>query len=153
LANNKLSSADRTTRTNDNINTTVYDPVGRILAQVDPLGNRTSFVYDVANDRVSTQNPLGAISTQVYNGLQQMVASVDPLGNRTSFGYDVVGCPVSTTNPLNFTNTRIYDVDSRVVATVDPRGNRTGFGFDGAREGFCHEFQAQVAGQGKSSVQ
>jgi YD repeat-containing protein len=127
--------------------------MGRILAQVDPLGNHTSFGHDGSGNQVSLQDPPGNLNTNVYNLANRLIASVDPLGNRTSFGYDGMGRQVSTTNPLNFTNSRIYDVDRRVVATVNPLGNRTSFGFDAAREGFCHELQAQVAGQGKSSVQ
>ena len=70
------------------ITTTLHDNVNRLTAQIDPLGNRTSFTYDVDGRLIRTTNPIGAITTQVFDANSRLVATVDPLGLRTSYGYD-----------------------------------------------------------------
>ena len=49
------------------INTTVFDLANRVVAQIDPLGNRTSFAYDGAWNPIRDQNPLGFITTSVFD--------------------------------------------------------------------------------------
>ena len=77
--------------------------VGRALtASVDPLGNRTSYAYDVIGRQAAMTNPLGMI-TSVYDNASRLIVASIP-GNRTSVGYDAASRRVSTTNPLGFVN-------------------------------------------------
>ena len=95
----------------------------RLVAVVDPLGNRTSFGYDAAGRQVSMANGLGFVSSTVFDAASRAIATVDPLGNAVSFGYDAANRRVSTTDPLGNTNTAVFDAGNRLVASVDPLGN------------------------------
>ena len=62
--------------------------MNRVLTQVNPLGQRTSFLYDDAGRPRVTISPLGFRTTQVYDTRGRVAAVINPLGNRTSFAYD-----------------------------------------------------------------
>jgi RHS repeat-associated protein len=102
--------------------TSVYDPAGRVIANVDPLANTSTAVYDAASRRIAAINPLGIRTTSVYDLASRLLAIVDPLGNRTSLGYDAASRQVSVTDALGNTTTTVYDNDGRTLATVNPKG-------------------------------
>ena len=52
----------------------VADPFGRTAATVDPLGARTTTVYDAAGRTVATLNPLGEAVTTVYDAAGRAIA-------------------------------------------------------------------------------
>ena len=63
---------------------------GRALASIDPLGNRTSHVYQ--NGRAASSiNPLGKRTTTVFDSSGRPVASINPLGKRWTTVFDAAG--------------------------------------------------------------
>ena len=113
-----------------NITTTLHDSVNRLTARIDPLGNRTSFTYDVDSRLIRTTNPIGAITTQIFDANSRLMATVDALGLRTSYAYDISSNLIRTINPLGQINTTVFDLANRPVAQIDALGNRTSFAYD-----------------------
>ena len=60
------SNLIRTVNPLGQINTSVFDLANRLVAQVDPLLNRTSYSYDVAWNQVRMTNPLGQTHDQRF---------------------------------------------------------------------------------------
>jgi len=74
---NRIRSTDPLGR----ITTSVFDTTNRLAATIDPLGQRTSFSYDLRDELIRVTDPLGHIATTVFDNLLTPVASVDPLLN------------------------------------------------------------------------
>ena len=45
----------------------MFDTTNRLVATIDPLGNRTSYSYDFADDQIRVTNPLGFVTTGVFD--------------------------------------------------------------------------------------
>ena len=57
MAYDVSSNLIRTMNPLGQINTSVFDLANRVVAQIDPLGNRTSFAYDGAWNMIRTTEP------------------------------------------------------------------------------------------------
>jgi RHS repeat-associated protein len=112
--------------------TTVFDAAGRSIATVDPLSNRTISVYDNAGRAVASITPLGKRSTTVFDSAGRSTARVDPLGKRTTSVFDAAGQNIASVDPLSRRSTTVFDSAGRSVARVDPLANRTTTVFDRA---------------------
>ena len=88
-----------------------------MIANVDPLGNRTSFGYDAASRPVTTTNALGFVSSTVFDAANRPVASIDPLGNTSTTVFDANSRPVARINPLGNAFTSVFDAADRLIAT------------------------------------
>jgi YD repeat-containing protein len=121
----------------------LIDPVNRVVGRgfeseffhdvtttIDPLGNRTSFAYDLLNRLTQEQDALSDISTVVYDADSNVIAAVDPLGHRTSYGYDAIDRLTSVTDALNHTTSYALDAVGNVTKTTDPLGAVTSFSYD-----------------------
>jgi RHS repeat-associated protein len=84
-----------------------YDAAGNLSAVVDPLGQRTAYVYDALNRlvKVIEADPDGLgplkspVTTYVYDAANQLRQTIDPRGGVTTFDYDLMGRNVRTTLP------------------------------------------------------
>ena len=81
----------------------VYDAANNVTALVDPLGNRTSGIFDSQS---------------------RQIASVNALSNRATFTYNAANRVTGATNPLGNIITAVYDNLQRRIAAVDALGNR-----------------------------
>ncbi|WP_182865476.1 putative Ig domain-containing protein [Rhodopirellula sp. JC639] len=127
---------------------TEYDAVGNRVAETDPLGRVTRFVYDDRGQMVATiypdatpddltDNPSTATE---YDAAGQTLAEIDELGRRTEYRYDKTGrqteviLPDETPGDLsdNPRRTTVYDRAGRTIAQIDARGNATQFVLDAA---------------------
>jgi YD repeat-containing protein len=75
----------------------------------DPLGNRSTSVYDTAGRVVASINPLGKRTTTVYNIASQTLATVDANSNRVSSVYDALGRRTVEINALGNRTTTVYN--------------------------------------------
>jgi RHS repeat-associated protein len=91
--------------------TTVYDPAGNVLAQIDQLGHAASHGYDALNRRVT---------------------QTDADNNTTTYAYDAAGNQVSLTDADHNTTTMVYDALNRMVQEINPLGNSSTFAYDAA---------------------
>ena len=64
----------------------MYDAAGNKTALVDPVGNRTSFVYDALNRLVEQDDPLNAKTTFGYDATSQLTNA-----GATNYSYDLAG--------------------------------------------------------------
>ena len=65
--------------------TQIYDSQGRLAADINPLGLRTTYAYDVNSQLLRVQDPLGHITTTLHDSMNRLTAQIDPVGNRTSY--------------------------------------------------------------------
>lgn len=94
---------------------TEYDSSGRKTAEVDPLGNRTTYVYSIFDDIVSVTGPLGHVSASRFDRCGRLEEVVNPLGGRTRFQYDPNGNRTMVVNDNGYAVLTAYDPLNRVA--------------------------------------
>jgi RHS repeat-associated protein len=87
----------------------VYDVMGRVVTEINPLGNTTAYAYDPVGrliamtepDPDGPSNPQAAPVTQyAYDPRGNLVSMTDPLGNHTSYLYDRLDRRIAVIEPL-----------------------------------------------------
>jgi len=117
---------------------------GRLVEDIDPAGNRTTYGYDERGRRTSVTDAGGRTSTFEYGDCGKLVrecdpqgncksyeydascnriAEVDALGHRVEIGYDAAGSKTSHTDALGNAWTYEYDDSGRGSRIVDPQGS------------------------------
>ncbi len=89
-----------------------YDACGRPNVHIDPLGNRSTTVYDKV-------------------GLP--VRAVDALNHTTTTAYDTLGRPTKRTTPVGSEWTTVYQDSLSKVLRIDARGSQTIYTYEGAQ--------------------
>ena len=107
--------------------TTLWDR-NQKRATIDALGNRTSYLYhESANGsrplRV-TIDALGSRSTYVYDSQDRVAAKIDKRGYRTTLVWDGNGNRIGTINAEGNRSSYVYDSSGELTAYVDELGNR-----------------------------
>ena len=100
-----------------------YDKGGRVAAQRDPRGKRTTYSYDQLNRRTSLSDPLSHVWSSAYVRLGSggsRVTATDPLGNVTQQDSDRAG-RLTTLSYLNESPKQTPDV----TFAYDKGGRRT----------------------------
>jgi RHS repeat-associated protein len=123
--------ADGTTRR------TEYDSVGNVKAEVDPLGQRTTYEYDASKRRTKQTNPDGTTEQWTYDAEGHLLTRIDRGGRTVSFTYDAAGRLTKATLPSGASASVGYDVLDRVISRTDARGKTTHYEYDpdcGCRE-------------------
>ena len=113
-------------------NTAYYDntEVGMTGAIIDPLGNTTSFGYDIFGNRNSVKNPNGKTTDLAYDDRGNITRITDPLGNATSFTYDDKDNLIQLKDPLNRVYSYTYDANDNLTKVTDPLNKQTVFSYD-----------------------
>jgi YD repeat-containing protein len=127
-----------------------YDAYGRMTRSVDPLGEETSYRYDLygnlivvergafssryeydeANNLRRVQAPAGQISLMSYNALGQRVRYTDGENNAWSYSYDDAGNLSLVTDPLGNNTSYSYDFNNRLVSVLYPNDARAEIVYD-----------------------
>ncbi len=76
-----------------------YDPNGRVVASVGPMGATNRYEYNVAGDLVRFIDPRGNVKTYAYDAYHHMTQVVDRLGHVMSMTYFYNGRAATQTNP------------------------------------------------------
>jgi YD repeat-containing protein len=114
-----------------------YDSVGDVTSVTDPLGNTSTYAYDVfgrPGQVVVPKTATVSITTPapVYDGNDNVVTSYAANGAATNFTYDADDELVSQVTPLNTsdgsppTTTYTYDADGDLASQTAPNGNVPG---------------------------
>ena len=108
-----------------------YDPLNRLVAETDPLGNTWRYAYDPAGNRVRRVDPAGHITTYTYDADNLLVRIAYDDGTAIAFAYDENHNRVVMTDTLGVSRW-VYDPLNRVVEATDSLGRRLGYGYDPA---------------------
>jgi|GEM_PF-685730 len=119
--------------------TAVYDSLGQVVSQTDPLGRVTGFTYDQLGRVVTQVAPDGATTTARYDLAGNLLAVTDPTGAATGSTYDLLGRTTSVSEAVRqtgqtHTTTMAYDAAGRLSAVTTPAGVTTGYGYTAAGE-------------------
>jgi len=116
-----------------------YDSADNLLTVTDPNGNKTAYIYDDVNRRVTwIQDPTGLALTKTYdydaNG--NVLTQTDAEGVKTVYEYcskDLVTKQIVDHGVGNLNLTTTYDVCAmkRITKMTDPKGKVTYYQYDG----------------------
>ncbi len=129
-----------------------YDANGRLVATIDPDGNRIEVVHDLATRRETVTNRLGDTTyfdydvrgnvvqetypdstfiTRTFDLDDNITTMTDELGRTTTYTHDAYGNVLTESNALGETSTTTYTALGDVATVTDPRGAVTTYGHDG----------------------
>lgn len=132
----------------------VYDAAGRVVEQLDPLGNRSTFAWDPTTQTSTMTDARGGVWKDVYSD-NVLLRRIDPLGNTTRFDWDEKlnlagvtdprGNRVAMTydgnrnltrrvapSPLSFEESYVYNGTNDLISATNGRGHTTTYEYDGA---------------------
>ncbi len=131
---------------------TEYDADGRIVAQTDAKGGRSTWSWKTEGIRgtstmtdptggkwineyernwlIRQTDPTGATATFHYDADGNLIRVFDSLGHGARHEYDALGRVVASTDAVGAVTRRTYNARNDVVATVDPLGRRTTYTYD-----------------------
>lgn len=133
------------------LTTFAYDAHSRRTEAIDPLGHRTTTIYDAANNLIGTILPRVNADTDPPNDDHRTSFTYDKLNRRTqtiegtefggtpalealrritTFTYDRADNLESVKNPLGNVTSYVYDAVNRRIVTVDALGGRTTVSYD-----------------------
>jgi len=140
------------TEKNGGIWTYTYDSTYTVkTAQTDPLGNTTTYKYDLKRNLTEVKYPdnstitythdnngnmltqtdqSGKTTTYIYNSLNLVTSITDPRNNTTNHAYDALGNLTSVTDPLNNTTTYQYDSRGNITSITNPLNKTTTITYD-----------------------
>ncbi len=102
-----------------------YDPLGRRVAVIDALGNKTRYEFDAENRIKREVSPLGHVSEFSYDVSGRLVETVFSDGSRRLTIYDRGGRPIEVIDELGQKTQYSYDVSGNLLRVVEPNGLAT----------------------------
>ncbi len=131
---------------------TEYDADGRVVAQTDAKGGRSTWSWETEGIRgtstmtdptggkwineyernwlIRQTDPTGTTATFHYDADGNLIRVFDSLGHGARHEYDSLGRVVATTDAVGAVTRRTYNARNDVAATVDPLGRRTTYSYD-----------------------
>jgi len=111
--------------TDDLVTETVYDNLGRVISQIDPLEHATEYAYDRLG-RVVLQTDAEAGETEFYyDQSSNRTDLVDPVGNNTHWIYDALNRVVEENQQDEYegidlnSRTFVYDAAGNLIRKID----------------------------------
>jgi RHS repeat-associated protein len=127
---NGLNETD-TTDPDGGVWTDVY--AGNVLqGSYDPLGKKTSYVYDYLLDVMQATDPLGNSTVSAFDANGNMLSRTDPRGNEQQWAYDASNNVTSWTNANNQTTSYTYNAMDEVTSVSVPSGAKSTYSYDAA---------------------
>ncbi len=124
-----------------------YDKYGDLIERVDPLERITKYEYDTTlfnfGQRKAEIDPEGDKRTWVYNEDEEVTSEVSPRGNeegaeaskfRTTIERDEQGRPKTITDPLGHTTKYVYDAAGNLESQTDANGHTTTYTYNADNE-------------------
>ncbi|WP_162602676.1 LamG-like jellyroll fold domain-containing protein [Streptomyces spongiicola] len=118
-----------------------YNRLGQVTAEVDPLGNRTTYTYTQLGDLASVTEPGGGTTTYTYDTNGDQLSATRPNGARQESTYDYLGRPVTSTDVVRqptqraFTAINEYDAPGGELSrTVSPTGVTESYAYNAIGE-------------------
>jgi RHS repeat-associated protein len=107
-----------------------FDAAGRVIAEIDPRGNRTEYEYDDAGRRTLMRDARGHETLYEYDAADRVTAMTDPLGRRTTYTYDELDRLTRTDFPDGTWTVATYDIEGNAITKTDQNGRTTHFEYD-----------------------
>jgi YD repeat-containing protein len=107
-----------------------YDPVGRRIAVVDPLGYATRDGYDAVGNTTVITDANGNVTHREYDRNNRLIAVTNALSGTVRYGYDAEGNRTVVTDTMGRVTRYGYDLLGRTVVMTDPLGYVTRYGYD-----------------------
>ena len=105
--------------------------LGTLTEKTDPLGGKTSYLYDARLNRTSETDPNNNTTTYTYDANNNMTSKKDPLNQITSYTYNGYGQVLTTTDPEGNVTTYDYDANGNLLSITEPSGGVTSYTYDG----------------------
>ncbi|MEU2977521.1 LamG-like jellyroll fold domain-containing protein [Streptomyces hirsutus] len=118
-----------------------YNRLGQVTAEVDPLGNRTTYTYTQLGDLASVTDPGGDTTRFAYTPNGEQLSATRPDGAREETTWDYLGRPLTSTDivrqPTQRAYTAINEYDApggELSRTVSPSGASESYTYDALGE-------------------
>ncbi|MCX4026081.1 tandem-95 repeat protein [Endozoicomonas sp. SM1973] len=108
----------------------IYDDNGRLIAQEDSNGKRTSFNHDLEGKQSVVTDRNGNTTTYYYDEQGNVTSKVDAIGGVTKYTYDQEGNKTSEINQLGYSTTATYDKNNDLISETDALGNTTKYTYN-----------------------
>lgn len=106
-----------------------YNRLGQVTAEIDPLGNRTTYTYTQLGDLASVTEPGGGTTTYTYDTNGDQLSATRPNGAREESTWDYLGNMLTSTDIVRQPTQRAYTAINEYNApggelsrTVSPSG-------------------------------
>lgn len=100
-----------------------YNPDNSLYTVKDPLGNATTYEYDLRGNIVSEIDANGGIIKRTYDDRNNLLSETNPEGEKLSYTYDSKGNKLSETDALGNVTRHTYNSNNDLLTTTDALGN------------------------------
>ncbi|MEV8465079.1 LamG-like jellyroll fold domain-containing protein, partial [Streptomyces griseosporeus] len=118
-----------------------YNDLGQVSAEVDPLGNRTTYAYTQLGDVASVTEPGGDKTTYVYDTNGDLLSTTRPNGAREESTWDYLGNELTSTDIVRQPTQRAYTAINEYNAPggdlsrqISPTGAATSYKYNALGE-------------------
>ncbi|MDF2179906.1 putative Ig domain-containing protein [Aliiglaciecola sp. CAU 1673] len=108
----------------------IYDDDGRLIAQEDNEGNRTTFDHNIEGRQSVVTDRNGNTTFYYYDQRGNVTSKVDALGHISSFTYDGNDNLLTETDPLGNVSRRTYNAKNDLLTLTDAQGNTTTYSYN-----------------------
>ncbi len=123
-----LGRREVVTDANGHVARSVYDVTGRLVTEIDPLGNLTRYGYNVLGNRAVITAADGSVTAYDYDTRNRLIEIRYPDAT-VAYAYDVLGNRTMMTDSTGVT-TYAYDARSRIITVTSPTTGTVGYRYD-----------------------
>ncbi|MGA1825011.1 MAG: RHS repeat-associated core domain-containing protein [bacterium] len=111
-----------------------YDPMGRVVKEVDVLDENTShetlYTYDAVGNLIEKTDPAGNTTTYEYDVLDRLIKVTDAESGVTRYGYDIRDNLISVTDAEENITMFTYDRNGRKIRERRHLGQEFSYSYD-----------------------
>lgn len=114
----------------------IYDRGGRVIAKIDPKGQKTELLYDQLDRQIATVYEDGTSERKTYNHAGKVTSTTDRSGHITNYEYDVLDRLTAAITRLDGRDLRTdysYDEDGNLITQTDALLRKTRYEYDGLK--------------------
>lgn len=111
-----------------------YSEDYELLAEIDPLGHKTSYKYDGRGNLVQIAYPDDTKIKMRYSEEDLLVEAVDQIGGKWVWEYDERGRVVRRVDSMERVTEYRYNEYGQLIQLIDPAGGRTLVGYNARKE-------------------
>ena len=104
------------------VTTLMWNSSRQEVAEIDALGNRTTFGYDSAGNQNSMQDALGRLTTSSFDGNRRLLTVTNALNGVLTYAYDGAGNQISMVDQLGRPTSYVYDQRNFQIAVTEALG-------------------------------